>query len=298
MSNTVIWVLIGYVAFFLGAMVVIALWLKKKQRPKSPFKKETRLLRSPGESLLKAIQEMDDALIQQLLGAMALPLLLSAVAAGIIVKLNLASARTAAFVFLGILIAATLGAAWWLVKKALKRANYYLGYFGERVVAEILEPLRAQGLRIVHDVPAQVGKEKFNVDHVAIGPGGIFAIETKARRKGDAIKGREDHKVSYDGRMMHWPWGDEPPYGVEKAVYRAKWLETWLRQATGEAIEVKPVLTFPEWYVKETGIDPRIRVVASAWLPDLLTARRGVLTEKQIDLFARQVEQLCRDVEY
>ena len=298
MSVGPVTVLAGYVVFFLLAMVGFALLLKRRQHPKSPFKKETRLLRGPGESLLKKIHDMDDALPLQLIQAIGLPLFVCSLAAVVTLKWHLASTRTTALVFAGLLMASALAAAWWLVNKALSRANHYLGYYGERVVAELLEPLRAQGWHIFHDVQAQVGKERFNVDHVAIGSGGFFAIETKTRRKGHAIKGREDYKVFYDGKKLLWPWGDEEPYGVDKAIYRAKWLETWLKAATGENIEVKPVLTFPEWYVKETVVDPRLRVVTSSWLPDVLTARRGVLTEKQIDLLARQLDQRCRDVEY
>jgi len=212
---------------------------------------------------------MDDALPLQLIQAIGLPLFVCSLAAVVTLKWHLASTRTTALVFAGLLMASALAAAWWLVNKALSRANHYLGYYGERVVAELLEPLRAQGWHIFHDVQAQVGKERFNVDHVAIGSGGFFAIETKTRRKGHAIKGREDYKVFYDGKKLLWPWGDEEPYGVDKAIYRAKWLETWLKAATGENIEVKPVLTFPEWYVKETVVDPRLRVVTSSWLPDV-----------------------------
>jgi len=53
------------------------------------------------------------------------------------------------------------------------------GFDGERYVGEALTPLVAQGFEIYHDVPF----EGFNIDHVPVGPPGIFAVETKTRRK-------------------------------------------------------------------------------------------------------------------
>jgi hypothetical protein len=299
MNSFSIYLLLGYFAFFLVTAFGVALWLKSRRRPKSPFKANTRLLRSPGESLREEIQKMDDALPEQLLLAMVLPLVAAVAVTLPLLKFKVLTTNTFVPVFFAVLGIATFISAWRLIKKALKRSDYNLGYFGERVVAEALEPLRAEGWRIFHDVPAQVGKMKFNVDHVAIGPSGIFGIETKSRRKGHARPGRKDYEVFYDGKMLSWPWTDEmPAHGVQNALDRAKWLEDWLVTATGETIRVNPVLTFPEWYVKETGVDPRLRVVATSWLPSVLKARTGVLTAKQIDLLARQVDQRCRNVEY
>lgn len=52
------------------------------------------------------------------------------------------------------------------------------GAEGEESVGTVLEGLETQGWYAVHDVSLGRG----NVDHVAIGPGGIFAIETKSHR--------------------------------------------------------------------------------------------------------------------
>jgi hypothetical protein len=57
-------------------------------------------------------------------------------------------------------------------------AHWLQGAEGEELVGEVLEGLEPQGWLAVHDVSLGRG----NVDHVAIGPGGIFAIETKSHR--------------------------------------------------------------------------------------------------------------------
>lgn len=52
------------------------------------------------------------------------------------------------------------------------------GAVGEERVGAILEDLRAEGWSAVHDVATGRG----NVDHIVVGPGGLFTIETKSRR--------------------------------------------------------------------------------------------------------------------
>ena len=116
-------------------------------------------------------------------------------------------------------------------------------------------------------------------------------------RKGNAREGREDYKVFFDGEQLSWPWGEDR-HGVDQALGNAKWLKEWLAKVTAEKIEVTPVLNFPGWYVEaKAGLS--LRVVNSTWLPSVLTGATHVaLSEKQIDLIARQLEQRCRDVEY
>jgi hypothetical protein len=52
------------------------------------------------------------------------------------------------------------------------------GAEGEEVVGEILEGLVADGWQVIHDVSLGRG----NIDHVVVGPGGLFTVETKSRR--------------------------------------------------------------------------------------------------------------------
>jgi hypothetical protein len=52
------------------------------------------------------------------------------------------------------------------------------GALGEEAVARILDRLEPRGFHTIHDLDVGRG----NVDHVVVGPTGVFAIETKARR--------------------------------------------------------------------------------------------------------------------
>lgn len=70
-----------------------------------------------------------------------------------------------------------------VVLKGLERAertrrNYSQGAEGERMVAEVLGGLQRYGWVALHDVHWP-GRPKANIDHIAIGPGGVVIIDAK-----------------------------------------------------------------------------------------------------------------------
>jgi hypothetical protein len=198
-----------------------------------------------------------------------------------------------------VFIATYLAAARWFAKRVREGVNRYLGYFGERIVAEQLDPLKQEGWQIFHDVPAQNNGANFNLDHVAVGPGGVWVIETKTRRKGNARPGFDDHKVYFDGRELVWPWGEDS-HGLAQAESSAMWLAKQIESELKTRIHVTPVLALPGWFVeRKPSSDSRLcRVVNPKVLPDMLARDQGLLTRQQIDAIAAKLEARCRDVEY
>ncbi len=79
--------------------------------------------------------------------------------------------------WLWIAIVMTVVAAIWFWRLIPIARRLNRGEHGERHVADVLENLRSYGYRPVHDIVA----DGFNIDHVLVGPGGVFAIETKYR---------------------------------------------------------------------------------------------------------------------
>jgi len=55
-------------------------------------------------------------------------------------------------------------------------SNWSQGAEGEEVVGKVLEDLRDDGWHVIHDVSFGRG----NIDHILVGPAGIFTIETKS----------------------------------------------------------------------------------------------------------------------
>lgn len=115
-------------------------------------------------------------------------------------------------------IGVMLGADRWYSPQA---DRWLQGAQGEREVAAVLAELEGDGWRALHDVSLGRG----NVDHILIGPGGIFTIETKSNRG----------RVSVD-RI-------EP--AMLKQAYAQKKL---LERITG--LDVQPLLVFSQaWLV-------------------------------------------------
>ena len=112
---------------------------------------------------------------------------------------------------------------------------------GERVVGQYLDRLREDGYHIFHDI---IGRN-FNIDHVVIGPHGIFTIETKTYSK--QVEGKS--KICFDGEAItvngHKP--DRDP--IVQALAQASWLSEQIKESTGHVHSVQPVVVFPGWFI-------------------------------------------------
>jgi Nuclease-related domain len=125
------------------------------------------------------------------------------------------------------------------------RRRLVLGRDGERKVAQTIEVLRGDGYHIIHDLPA----DGFNLDHVVIGRGGVFLIETKTKRLPAHKRTKEarislvDGKLYCEGRPLA---GDD----LGQAKAEARWLEELLQRLLLEHIPVQPVVVFPGWFIE------------------------------------------------
>jgi hypothetical protein len=115
---------------------------------------------------------------------------------------------------------------------------------GEKMVGQLLEGLRASGYQVFHDL---VG-EDFNVDHVIIGPAGVFTVETKTWRK--PAKGKAD--ISFDGETLRVDGWEPDRSPVIQAKAQAGWLRQLLAESTGKTYPVWPVVLFPGWFIKNS----------------------------------------------
>ena len=121
--------------------------------------------------------------------------------------------------------------------------NLVRGVQGEKEVAEVLDELKSRGYRVFHDLEG----DGFNVDHVLVGPTGVFAIETKFRTKPEG----QNPTVAYDGQHIlvngHRP--DRDP--VVQARASAHYVSKRMRDVVGEHVSVRSVVLFPGWWVSE-----------------------------------------------
>jgi len=298
---------LGYAAVFLGILCLL-LWLRARARQdRAPFPENTRLLRGPGESLRRRIDELDDKIDNAVLTGLLLPLLV--LGAGFFLAGWIKGGAGAALAAGGTTIFAVLGvrAARQVVGWIDRRRDTRLGLFGERIVAEHLETLKATGHRVFHDLsagdapatPAGASAPKpFNIDHVVVGPAGVFAIETKTRRKGRARVGFMEHEIIYDGRALAYPWGEDR-HGLEQARRQADWLGEFLRRELSRSVPVHALLVFPGWSIirKDGGASAAVNVLAPRELPAVIESGSPALDATTLDLIARRLEARGRDVE-
>jgi len=135
---------------------------------------------------------------------------------------------------------------WRIQKQIPKLRQLRRGINGEKAVAEVLDGLRSKGYRVFHDVS---GNGDWNIDHVLIGPAGIFSIETKTRSK--PLRGKTS--VRFDGKtiLINGKEADRDPVAQAKAG--AKEIKEVLKEMTGKDVWVQPVVLFPGWWVDEAG---------------------------------------------
>lgn len=158
-----------------------------------------------------------------------------------------------------VVIVAAAGTVW-LVRRLTQlrqqRRRWQEGMRAEIAAAQQLDRLQAQGCFVLHDIPAG----DFNIDHVVVAPHAVFAVETKSRRKPG--QGKASATVGYDGRYLQFPgWKETRPLQQAKAI--AAWLAKYLRDETGEAVVVHPVVCLPGWFVTlgKGGAGAAVRVI-------------------------------------
>jgi hypothetical protein len=139
------------------------------------------------------------------------------------------------------------------------------GRDAEEAVARTLALLPAS-FTVINDVEF----EGFNVDHVVIGPTGIWAIETKSCR--GEIEEREDG-VRRDGRRL---FRDPRRQARSGAVA----LSRRLQKATGRRYWVEPLVCLPEARVSAGGL-PDSCVVEPRHLLSRLRWRRRHLSDEE-----------------
>ena len=293
---------LGYMGLFFG-IIAFLVWLRKRARQdRAPFPENTRLLRGPGESLRRKVADLEELITQTLVLGLLLPL--AALGLGLFLAAQLQGLPQLLVVGLGVvaLVVLLVVMARRVTTILARRNNTALGAFGERIVAEHLEPLKTTGHHVFHDVPAgdaPAGSTTapFNLDHVVVGPGGVFAIETKTRRKGRTRVGFMAHEIIYDGRALAYPWGEDQ-HGLDQARRQAEWLAAHLHRQLGRPVPVRPILVFPGWMIIRKGSGP-VTVLNPKELPSAIHTRGAepVLDAAMIDLISRQLDTRCRDVE-
>ena len=288
--------LIPFIIFFavfglLYLTTLVLIQYNKRKKRRSPF--TDIFLRSPGESLRSRLDDINVELNVTLVSAFIFPLIFYA---GILTQAYFAGRPfSVSSIWIFVLFAAAFEAyfIYQLVRLINNRRNYRLGYEGEIAVGQELNELLRDGYYVYHDFPAN----NFNIDHVVVGPTGVYAVETKTRRKPTTNNRRADAMVTYDGRKLQFPdpnWVEIKP--LKQARDQAQRLQKWLSSAVGDAIQVQPVLTLPGWYVEHTSSNGFPVINPKQFRSILKSNKDNKLDESMITRITHQLDQRCRDV--
>ncbi len=281
--------LIPVLAFAAGVEVMLDRRKRKKLRKPSTDK----MLRAPGQTLRRKLEGLDE----QLYTWVALLMVLAAMS-GMFANQGFAQTKDilAGLMYPGVILC--LAGEGYVIYKLLRlmiaRQNHGLGLSGELAVGEELNKLMLDGCYVFHDFP---GGDNWNIDHIVVAPGGVFAIETKARSKRPALKDDQpDHKVEYNGEILIFPdgWTAQP---LDQAERNASQLAVFIRKATGEESPVIPVVVLPGWYVTAKPNTP-LKVLNPKRVRKLVVESRRVISVEQMQRICFQIEQKCRDVEF
>jgi len=278
---------------FVATLAVLGVWRRRAARAVARNPLAHALLRSPGESLRARMAAATlDAAEYAALALFALPLAAALLAAQWAGEGRLPERDAlVALAGTGALLQAWLA---WRLWRALGRARALaLGYEAEVAAGQELERLAPLGYRVFHDMP--VAERGFSVDHVVVGPAGVFAVETEGRAARRARADGSEWEVAYDGESLSFPgWRETRP--LELAVSRADWVRSWLSSSVGEAVPVQPLLVLPGWSVKRTAVSG-IPVLAARRIEHFFRklALEPKMSEAMIERLVAQLDLRCRN---
>jgi hypothetical protein len=158
---------------------------------------------------------------------------------------------------------------------------------GELAVGQYLDRVAGRGYRVFHDI---IGGS-FNIDHLLIGPAGVFTVETKTWSK--PVKGRAE--VHFDGERIKVLGRHPDRDPVIQAKAQANWIRKLLIESAGIETYVKPVVALPGWFVVQSNAAFKdVWVLEPKALPKFLENEPTRLSSDEIQLLAFHVSRYVR----
>ncbi len=290
---------------FLTPFIVVGVGVAKDRRVQKKIEKSPqreKLLRPPGYSLSQRLIDLGDRLYVVLSVAG----FVSAFAAIFItttVRVWAGGAGVGWIAAMALLSIALLGLSinrilsTFTLIEDMRRCR--LGLRGEQAVAESLNELAASGYRAFHDLPGHEissGDTRWNIDHVLVGPRGVFVIETKARMRRPGKGTGAAHELSVDGEKLIYASGRDLK-AIPQAKNKAHTLARFLTKETGEPVSVDWLVVVPGYFVKADKAN-YAHVMNATSVAKFLQTLPVRIEPAQVRRIANAVDKKCRDVEF
>ena len=292
-----LWIALLFLLYLLAAAWLIRC-KKAKRQLRPPI--ELKLLRLPGETARKKVDELLETMVDQLVnGALAASILMVSPVL-VLICMPTADQKWLLFSSAFLFVAVSVFYLNKVVKLGMERANYRLGSAGEREVAGHLQVLNAKGYWVFHDVPVQHETGMENIDHLAVGPHGLVVIETKTRSISTKESGGRQ-EVTFDGERLSWPKCPDDRKSVRQVKRCAQWVGDLAREECSREIHVHQIIAIPGWQVVPgKSYNPRVLhpgALENAF--DMMVANQpNVLKPAEIKRIAARIETLCRDADW
>lgn len=286
------WFVAGVLLFVAAIFATQWLFVLRPQRRT----RDRGLLREPGRALRRRLDAVDHRLVGAALG---IPL---ALFLWHLVYVGALAAPGSRFALVALALAGVAALGWfageilrlWPERQALRRA-----IDAQAVTAQSLNLLMRQDYWVFHDV--HVGDHRIN--HLVIGPRGVFCVDTKWRRprrrwSWRGLQPRPKAQAAFDGRQLHFP-GWKESKSLEDVEIQADWLGGWLAQVSGEpesAIPTFGAVALPGWRVAST--DWKRLIVFNPATPNMLVqggGRTSRLDATVAHQLVKQLQQHCRE---
>jgi hypothetical protein len=175
----------------------------------------------------------------------------------------------------------------WRLRRSVR--NLKQAEKAERHVSDLLRRLRRYDYVTFDDLMDETAGWKSNIDHVVVGPGGVFAIETK----GYSIFGNGRLEVGKDGVLRlsnKEAYGDPLGQARSSAGKISRHLQGCLRQD----FFVQAVLVFPGWEIAMPKSESGVVVHNDGTIEEFFSSRERVLTNTQVSEICSHLDRSAR----
>ena len=163
--------------------------------------------------------------------------------------------------------------------------NLNLGEKGERRVSEVLQKLRGRNYVTFDDLVLN----GVNVDHVVVGPAGVFAIETKAY----SLFGNGFAGIAADGELC-LSGKAALKDALKQARTSAALTSAELKRWTTREIWVTPVLVLPGWRIHPPKTEPAVVILNEETISEFFNRLPENLTPVQIREICSHLDRSAR----
>jgi len=149
-----------------------------------------------------------------------------------------------------------------------------LGRDGERTVGQELEKLRVKGYRIYHDYLG----DSYNIDHIVIGPTGVFTINTKA-----ISKPNPKATIEYDGQTLRIPGTPLDRDPIAQAKAERDEVKKFIRENANRKAPIRPAVVFVGWHTEPQPEGAEVWVLNVTGLLSFIEHEHAELSEDDIN---------------